>query len=166
MTGVIVKKIVGVARFDRESYLWVLWNDRAGGDAVIIVLITQAALTLGLVGLNFRLFLQLFISGLFFWLIYSGLAYAAGKFLFEGSGNFGGVLRIAGFAFPTTILVLAFQVFVSPTWAYLASLGWFVAIVAYGMKEAMDLPIQRGWPAAGLGVLGFLVVSAVLGGIR
>ena len=166
MQNLVVQRVLGAARFDRESFLWMLWNDRAGGDAAILVLITQAALTLGLVGLDFGLALQLFISGLFFWLIYSGLTYAAAKYLFDGSGQFGGVMRIAGFAFPTTILVLAFRFLVGDARvAYLLSLVWFVAIVAHGLKEAMDLPMDKGWMSAGAGVLGFLVVSSVLGGI-
>ncbi len=166
MQNVVVQRVLGAARFDRESYLWMLWNDRAGGDAAILVLITQALLTLGLVGLDVGLFLRLFISGLFFWLIYAGLTYAVAKFIFEGGGQFGGVMRIAGFAFPTTILVLAFRfIFDDARLAYLASLVWFVAIVAHGLKEAMDLPMEKSWMSAGAGVLGFLVVSSVLGGI-
>ena len=166
MQNVVVQRVIGAARFDRESFLWMLWNDRAGGDAAILVLITQAVLTLGLVGLDFGLALQLFISGLFFWLIYAGLTYAAARYFFDGSGQFGGVMRIAGFAFPTTILVLAFRFLVGDArLAYLLSLVWFVAIVAHGLKEAMDLPMDKAWMSAGAGVLGFLVVSAVLGGI-
>ena len=166
MTGTIINKIVGGARFDREAYLWMLWNDRAGGDAVIIVLVTQALLTLGLVGFNVTNLLRLFISGLFFWLIYAGIAWAAGKFLFEGSGNFGGVLRISGFAFPTLLLVLAFDFILGDArLAYLASLIWFVAIVAHGMKEALELPIEKGALSAMAGVLGYLVVNSVLAGI-
>ncbi len=160
-----MQRVIGAARFDRESYLWMLWNDRAGGDAAILVLITQGLLTLGLVGLDPGVFLQLFIGGLFFWLIYAGIAYAVSKYFLDGSGQFGGVMRIAGFAFPTTILVLAFRFFMDVRLAYLASLIWFVAIVAHGLKEAMELPMEKAWIAAGSGVLGFLVVSSVLGGI-
>ena len=166
MTGTIMQKIVGCARFDRESYLWVLWTERAGGDAVVIVLVTLAVITLGLVGLSLTNLLSLFITGLFFWLIYAGIAWAAGRFLFDGTGNFGGVLRIAGFAFPVVVLAVAFNVLLGDAQlAFLAALIWFVAIVAQGMKEAMDLPIEKGALAAILGLLGYLVVFSVLSGI-
>ena len=165
MQNVVVQRVIGAARFDRESYLWMLWNDRAGGDAVILVLGTQAVLALGLVGLNLDALLRFFVAGLFFWLIYAGIAYFAARHFLDGSGNFGSVMRIAGFAFPTTVLTIAFAFFVDPRLAFLLGLVWFVAIVAHGMKEAMDLAMDKAWLAAGAGVVGYLIIAPVLGGI-
>ena len=165
MTGTIMRRILGVARFDRESYLWILWNDRAGGDAVLIVAITQLLITLGVVGLDLRAFLDLFISGMFFWLIYSGIAWAVANFLLDGHGAFTGVFRIAGFAFPTLLLIIFADYLIDAPWSLLAGSAWFVAVVAFGMKEAMEVPVDRGWLAAAGGLVGWVILDRIFQGL-
>jgi hypothetical protein len=141
-----ISKIVGVARFDRESYLWILWNDRAGGDAAIIVMVTEVLIAIGVVrSFNLLLLLTSLLSGLIAWLIYTGITWAAGKYLLDGYGNFAGVFRIAGFAWPARLLILAFIFFLPGPLAFLAGSVWFLAIVAFGLKEAMELPQEKAW---------------------
>ena len=165
MTAVIVQRVLGAARFDRESFLWMLWNDRAGGDAALLVIGTDIAIGLGLIGApNFGLagFVVGIIRGLIFWLLYSGIAWALGKFLLEGSGQYGGVLRIAGFAYPTRILIVAAAYFMSLEAAFLVGSVWFFAVVAHGLKEALELSLEKGAIAALGGFLGYLIVIAIL----
>ncbi len=160
--NVVAYRVLGAARFDRESYLWMLWNDRAGGDAALLVLGTDLLVGLAIVGLDPLGILRVMVGGLFFWLIYSGIAYAAGKFLFEGSGQYMGVLRIAGFAYPTRLLIIALTVLTVP-WPlnFLLGSAWMVAIVANGMKEALELPMEKSVLAATAGLLGYLIVIAI-----
>ncbi len=160
--NVVAYRVLGAARFDRESYLWMMWNDRAGGDAVLLVLLTDLLVGLAVAGLDPLGILRVIVGGLFFWLIYSGIVYAAGKFLFEGSGQFQNVFRIAGFAYPTRLLIIALTVLSVP-WPlnFLLGSAWMVAIVAHGIKEALELPFDKSVLAAFSGLLGYLVVLAI-----
>lgn len=161
--AVVVSKIVGAARLDRESFLWMLWNDRAGGDAALIVIVTELVFSLALVGLSLTAFLYFLVTGLIFWLVYSGFAWAAAKYLFDGDGRFPGVFRIVGFAYPARLLVLPL-LFVMDFWiAMVLGSIWFLAIVAHGIKEAMELPLQPAALSAGAGLAGFLLFSAIFG---
>ena len=161
--AVVVGKIVGAARFDREAFLWMLWNDRAGGDAALIVIATELAFSLALAGLDIIAFLFFLVSGLIFWLVYSGFAWAAAKYLFDGDGRFQGVFRIVGFAYPARLVILPLLFILNFWLAMLVGSIWFLAIVAYGIKEAMELPLQQAALSAGAGLLGFLIFSAIFG---
>ena len=75
------------------------FNDRATGDAAILVAITQVLLAfaggtsiLGL--LNPITLIQIMLAGLIFWLLYSGVTYAVSRFLLDGQGTFAPVLRL------------------------------------------------------------------------
>ncbi len=56
-----------------------------------------------------------------FWLGYSGITYAAARFMFDGDGGYATVLRVAGFAYPTLLLLLVtgsgVQQPLSPSWS-------------------------------------------------
>lgn len=163
MDGVVVSKIVGAARFDREAFVWMLWNDRAGGDAALIVIATELVFSLVLAGLNISAFLFFLVSGLIFWLVFSGFAWAAAKYIFGGDGRFPGVFRIVGFAYPARLVILPL-LYVTNFWiATLVGSIWFLAIVAYGLKEAMEVPLQQAALSAGAGMVGFLIFSAIFG---
>ncbi len=162
MQNVIAQRVIGAARFDRESYLWMLWNERASGDAALLVLGTDLLVGIGLVGLDLTGLLSWILAGLIFWLVYSGIAWAAARHLFGGSGQFIGVMRIVGFGYPTRLLILAVVVLMGPSIiAVVLGTLWLVAIVANGLKEAMEVTLEQGIMAAGLGVLGYLVVVAI-----
>ncbi len=169
MQNVVVQRVLGAARFDRESFLWMLWNDRATGDGAILVVGTDILLAIGLVGLSplnlsfgtFEFLIRWVISGLFFWLLYAGIAYGIGRYVLEGSGQFSGVLRIVGFAYPTRLLILAFAQFVALLWAVLLGSIWFFAVVAHGTKEALELPIEKAVIAAVGGFAGYLIISTI-----
>ncbi len=162
MQNVIAQRVIGAARFDRESYLWMLWNERASGDAALLVLGTDLLVGIGLVGLDLTGLLSWILAGLIFWLVYSGIAWAAARHLFGGSGQYIGVMRIVGFGYPTRLLILAFVVLMEPSIiAVVLGTLWLVAIVANGLKEAMEVTLEQGIMAAALGVLGYLVVIAI-----
>ncbi len=165
MQNVIAQRVIGAARFDRESYLWMLWTERASGDAALLVLGTDLLVGIGLVGIGdvFGL-LSWILAGLIFWLVFSGIAWAASRHMFGGSGQFVGVMRIVGFGYPTRLLILAFVVLGTPgIMAVVLGTLWLVAIVGNGLKEAMEVSLEHGLVSAGLGLLGYLVVLALFG---
>jgi len=168
---VVLNRLLQAIRFDRDAFVWMDFNDRATGDALIIVAITQVLFLFaggtslfGLVtGLSSVLYALL--STVMFWLIYSGLVYAVAVYLLRGSGHYPVYLRIVGFAFPTLLLTIATtQIFSTGLIGTLVGSLWFLLVVAYGTHYISDLPLDRSIVAAVLGWAGWIVVSTILGG--
>lgn len=169
--GVVLNRLVQAIRFDRDAFVWMDFNDRATGDALILVAITEVlflfaggtslfGLVTGLVSV-----LAALLSTVIFWLIYSGLVYAIAVYLFRGDGHYPVYLRIAGFAFPTLLLMIATtRMLGGGLIGTLAGSVWFLLVVAYGTHYVSDLPLDRSVVTAVLGWAGWIVVSTILGG--
>ena len=169
--GVVLNRLLQTIRFDRDAFVWMEFNDRATGDALIIVAVTELLFLVAggtpLFGLvtSFTAVMSSLLSTIMFWLIYSGLVYAIVKFLFRGDGNYPIYLRMVGFAFPTLLLAIATtQIFGNDLIATLVGSLWFLLVVAYGTHYVSDLPLDRSIVAAVLGWAGWIVVSTILGG--
>lgn len=169
--GVVLNRLLQAIRFDRDAFVWMDFNDRATGDALIIVAITEVLIIIAggtsLFGLVTGLasVLSALLSTVIFWLIYSGLVYAVAVYLFRGDGHYPVYLRIAGFAFPTLLLTIATtQIFGVGLIGTLVGSLWFLLVVAYGTHFVSDLPLDRSLVAAVLGWAGWIVVSTILGG--
>ncbi len=147
------------------------FNDRATGDAAILVVITQVLMALGLGRslvslLNPATLVQLLISALFIWVIYSGAVYLVSRFLLDGSGQYAIYLRITGFAYPTLLLIVFTSIFISNITLALALGGaWFVVVVANGLTYTVDMPLPNAFAAAVGGFVVLVVVQAVFGSI-
>jgi hypothetical protein len=169
--GVVLNRLVQAIRFDRDAFVWMDFNDRATGDALIIVAITEVLIIIAggtpLFGLvtGFLGVLSALLSTVMFWLIYSGLVYAVAVYLFRGDGHYPVYLRIVGFAFPTLLLTIATtQIFGTGLIGTLVGSLWFLLVVAYGTHYISDLPLDRSIVTAILGWAGWIVVSTILGG--
>jgi hypothetical protein len=169
--GVVLNRLVQTIRFDRDAFVWMEFNDRATGDALIIVAVTEVLFLFAggtpLFGLvtSFTAVMASLLSAIMFWLIYSGLVYAIVAFLFRGDGRYPIYLRMVGFAFPTLLLTIATtQIFGNDLIATLVGSLWFILVVAYGTHYVSDLPLDRSIVAAVLGWAGWIVVSTILGG--
>lgn len=169
--GLVLNRLLQTIRFDRDAFVWMEFNDRATGDALIIVAITEVLFLIAggtpLFGLvtSFTAVMSSLLSAVIFWLIYSGLVYAIVVFLFRGEGRYPIYLRMAGFAFPTLLLTIATtQIFGNDLIATLVGSLWFILVVAYGTHYVSDLPLDRSIVAAVLGWAGWIVVSTILGG--
>ena len=170
--GVVLNRLLQTIRFDRDAFVWMEFNDRATGDALIIVAVTELLFLVAggtpLFGLvtSFTAVMSSLLSTIMFWLIYSGLVYAIVKFLFRGDGDYPIYLRMVGFAFPTLLLTIATtQIFGNDLIATLVGSLWFLLVVAYGTHYVSDLPLDRSIVVAVLGWAGWIVVSTILGGL-
>lgn len=158
-------------KLQRDAFVWMDFNDRATGDAAILVVITQVLLALGLGTSLFDLLrpatlVQLLISALFAWVIYSGAVYVVSRYLLDGSGQYATYLRLTGFAYPTLLLVIFTAIFISNGTIALAVGGaWFVVVVANGLTYTVDLPLPKAFAAAIGGFVVVVIVQAVFGSI-
>ena len=172
--GETLRRLLQAVRFERDAFVWMDFEDRATGDALVLVAVTRVLILLGLgsrlLGLvtsisGLELILASMINAAIFWLGYSALVLAITKFLLGADGTYATILRITGFAYPTLLLVI-FTVRVFPSNGVLALvLGalWFLAIVAHGVRYVSGLPLARAGLAAGGGLVGWIVVAAIFG---
>ncbi len=170
--GVVLNRFLQAIRLDRDAFVWMDFNDRATGDAAILVAGTQVLLSLGTgssIGdlLNPIRLAVLVINGFFFWVIYSGAVYGVSKYLFEGHGTYAPVLRITGFAYPTVLLIIFVNLFVSsPALVLVIGGAWFVVVVANGMSYVADLAIEKAFGAAIGGYVLLVIVQTILSNLR
>ena len=111
------------------------------------------------------LIIRALIQAAFFWLVYSGLTYAIGRFLLKGEGSYATVLRIVGFAYPTLLVGLATDVLISSAiLSFIVGSLWFLAIVATGVRYTADLAVPRAFAAAGGGLVAWIIVQRIFAG--
>jgi hypothetical protein len=171
--GESLKQLMRAMRFERDAFVWMDFNDRATGDALIFVAVTRFLI---LLGLGWSLFgivsslsaLEVLFSSLFnalvFWLAYAGLAWAIAKFFFQGEGNYATTLRIVGFAYPTLLLVLFTRYIVSsPILAILLGGIWFLAIVAHGLRYSAGLSMTLAAGSTALAFVAWVIIASIFG---
>lgn len=170
--GVVFSRLLQTLKLERDAFVWMDFNDRATGDAALLVAGTQVLMALGsgrsIVDLiNPLTLLSLLLSGLFFWVVYSGLTYAIAKYLLSGHGTFAPYLRLTGFAYPTLLLVI-FGNFIFDNFALVLIVGaaWFVVIVANGLTYVADISLQKAFLAAIGGYVALIVIQSIIAGIR
>ena len=162
--GVVLSRLLQTIKLERDAFVWMDFNDRATGDAAILVAATQVLISVGL-GLSLGQLINPFtlanilLGGLFFWVVYSGATYAVSRFLFDGHGTYAVYLRITGFAYPTLLVLVFVNLLVAnPLLALVAGGAWFVLVVANGLTYVADLSIAK---AAGSAIGGYVLVIIV-----
>jgi len=171
--GEILKRFLQTLRLEREAFVWMDFNDRATGDAFILVAITGLLKFAGFFGGLRSLFnlgawdalLEFALSALIVWLLYSGIAWALVRYVVQAGGDYATYLRFTGFAYPTTLLALAAAYAMNRTGIITFALGfaWFVFIIARGIEYESDLPRERALLVAVGALAGLIVVNAIFG---
>lgn len=172
------KRFVQTIRMERDAFVWMDFNDRATGDALILLVIGRFLLYIGFVGFGLRSLVNLdvlvsaisfMVQGIVMWLVYSGIVYAILRFLLNKGSSYALLLRITGFAYPTVLITLAVLTFVGvnslTTLLLVALVGavWYIPIVARGLGYAVDVPFLTGIGVAAGAYVGYLVVARILG---
>ena len=176
-----MRRLLQTIRFERDPIVWMDFDDRATGDAFILVAVTRFLLFLGLIGVgSFRSFFdfafiellfRFMIQGLVFWLLYAAIVSAIQRFLFQRDGNYQVILRLAGFAYPSLLVTIAAVQLMSPTsttgFTLANAIGsvWFVAIMAKGLEYIADLDLAKGTLAAVGGWAGYVIINSIINGL-
>ncbi|MCL1594053.1 MAG: YIP1 family protein [Actinomycetia bacterium] len=163
----MLNRLMQTIRLERDAFVWMDFNDRATGDAAILVAVSQALIAIGLgqslLGLlNPLTLISLMINAVFLWVIYSGATYAISRYLLDGHGTYASFLRITGFAYPTLILIVFVSIFVNNALlAFVISGVWFVVIVANGVMYLADLAREKAFIAAIGGYILIVIVRTI-----
>ena len=164
--------LLQILRLQRSGFTWIDFNDRATGDALVFVVITRFLIFLGFGGsflgvVTNRQWLEVLLFSLFnalvFWLVYAGIVYFVVRQLFQASGNYAFFLRLAGFAYPTMLLtIFTFRLEIGFLLALVFGAVWLLAIVVQGIRYESELPVERAAIAAGLGLVGWVIVASIM----
>lgn len=167
-----LKTLLGAVRLEREAFAWMDINDRATGDALILVAIARLLILLGLgwtlYGLvtslsGLEILIASAVTAAIFWLAYSGLVLAIVRFGYRAEANYATVLRIAGFAYPTLILtVFTLRLGLPTVVAFFLGAVWFLLIMAHGLRYETELPLEKSGVAAVGGLIAWTIVALIL----
>ena len=157
---------------EREAFVWMDFNDRATGDALLLV-ITTGFLKFVLFYRGFRsrfitsgaidTAISFLIGNLIQWLVLSFIAWAIVRYFIQAEGNIALYLRMTGFVHATTVLafVVAYATNSFGLLAFLAGFAWFVVIMGRGIEYASSIDRQRATFVA-LGTVAALIVINVI----
>lgn len=168
--GAIFRRLLQTVRLERDAFVWMDFEDRASGDAALLVVITRVLIQLG-IGSPGGLFgyVAAILDALIFWLIVSGGVWVTSTHLLQARTAYAFVMRVVGFAYPTLLLVIpAVQLLRNAgvgTWPLGLIIGslWLVLIVAHGMRYAVGFDLAKGAGTAAGGLVLYLIVASILG---
>ena len=155
----MLQNAIRAARLDLDFYNTVEADESFNGQAALLVLIVSALSGVG-VGLTpgtpfIRSIVIATIGGLVAWVVWAALTAWIGTAFFEGTTNFGEMLRVLGYAqAPRAIGVLPFIGWIGFIWTLIASV---VAI-----REGHDFTTGKAIATAVFGWLALIVVSWLL----
>lgn len=155
----------------REAFVWMDLNDRATGDALILVALTPVVqVLLFVLGLGslvtigaWSFLLNSVIAALIQWLLYSGIAWAIVRYGIKAGADFATYLRFTGFAYPTTLLVVLVALVLGRLGFFTLLLGfaWFIVIIARGIEYSSDLPRSQALLIAVGALIGLMIVNTI-----
>lgn len=161
------QRVLGAATFKIEIYEEVEHDRGATGQAAIVVGLVALAAVLGGLRLGPGGLIAGVINAYLGWALWSGTCYLVGVQLFEGTADWGELLRTIGFAQAPGVL-LALRVLPGAGLPlYLAVLAWMVATVLVAIRQALDFSTGRALATALAGfvpyMLGRLLIELLLG---
>lgn len=159
----MIKRAIDAAFLRRDPYLYMVVAADGVADGAVVVALVYAILMTPLVvdGVSVISAARLVLSGMFSWIILSGLVYLIGRHLLEGYGSFPGVMAATSIGTPVLLVSIALSPFVDPFTARLVVSIWLVLTVWVAARVALELAAEKAALAAVGGWVAFFVVSAV-----
>jgi hypothetical protein len=182
----MINRIKGVLLLDSEAFKEVEHDEKATGQAALIVVITAILAAIGAssgpffsslalgdspwnlslgTGSALVLFLGVIVWSILAWLVWAASTYFIGTKIFHGKATYGEMLRVTGFAYaPLAFLILGAIPCIGFAISLIISV-WALASVFIGIREGLDLDVGRtlvtvivGWLVygIGMGILGFI----------
>jgi hypothetical protein len=159
----VISRIVNAALLRRDPYLYMVVARDGVADGAIVVAAVYGILMIPFLLDGVAVFsaIRLVLSGLFAWIILSGLVYLIGRHAFEGYGSFPGVMAATSIGTPVLLASLALAPFVAPFTGRLVVSAWYVMTLWVAARVALELESDKAALAALGGWMAYLVVSAL-----
>ena len=159
----MISRAINAALLRRDPYLHMVVARDGVADGAIVVAFVYAVLMIPFVFDGVPLFsaIRLVLSGLFAWIILSGLIYLIGRHAFEGWGSFPGVMAATSIGTPVLLGSLLLAPFIDPFPARLIVSSWYVLTLWMAARVALELDADKAALTALGGWVAYLVVSAI-----
>lgn len=159
----MITRAINAALLRRDAYLTMVVARDGVADGAIVVAVVYAVLMTPLVidGVPILSAARLILSGMFSWIILSGLVYLIGRHLLEGYGTFPGVMAATSIGTPVLLASLVLTPFVEPFTARTIVSVWLVLTLWMAARMALELKVAPAALAAVGGWVAFFVVSAL-----
>jgi hypothetical protein len=159
----MIRRAINAALLRRDPYLHMVLAPDGVADGAIVVAVVYALLMTPVVmdGVSMISAARLILSGMFSWIILSGLVYLVGRHLLEGYGSFPGVMAATSIGTPVLLASFVLAPFVDPFTARTIVSVWLVLTLWMAARIALDLASDKAALAAIGGWVAFIVVSAI-----
>ena len=159
----MIRRAIDAALLRRDPYLHMVVARDGVADGAIVVATVYAILMIPIVLDGAQLFtaIRVVLSGLFSWIILSGLVYLVGRHLLEGYGSFPGVMAATSIGTPVLLASLLLAPVLDPFPARLIVSVWYVLTLWMAARVSLELSARHAALAAIGGWLAFVVVSAI-----
>ncbi|HSG79957.1 MAG TPA: hypothetical protein VLD62_10285 [Acidimicrobiia bacterium] len=152
------------ARLQRDPYLrMTLATDGVADGAIVVGSIHLALVVPALIsGLDLIVIVRFVLSGMFGWIILSGLVYLLGRHLLEGWGTYQGMMAASSLAYGPLLLAFPIALFIDVGWAALIPSVWLLACVWMAAQQALELDKAKAALAAVGGYAAWVFIQAIL----
>lgn len=156
-------RLIGAAIFDVDTYEEVEADQTATPQAALVVgLVAVAAAIGGFQGVGVGAFVAGILATYLGWAIWSGTCYLVGVQLFDGTADWGELLRTVGFALAPGILLVLRAV---PGLGVIVQIGvslWMLATVLVAIRQALDFGTGRALATALAGFVPYVLATTVV----
>ena len=170
----LTDRMVRAARLDTAVYNEVEADVDATSQALTVVVIAAVASGIG-VALSAALagrqtaivggLIGSVVTELIGWAIFSFVMYFVGTRFFGGTASYGELLRTTGFAYtPTVLLIFRFIPLLGGIITIIVGI-WRIIAAYIAVREALDLDNGRTIGTVVVGIIGYLIVFAIVGAI-
>lgn len=159
----MIQLAIKAAQLRRDPYLRMVLAGDGVADGAIVVAVVNTILMVPLLVDGIPLFTaaRVILSGMFSWIILSGLVYLIGRRMLEGYGSFPGVMAATSIGFPVLLVALVLAPFVDPFTAQLIVSAWLVLTIWVAAQVSLELAKDKAAMAAVGGWIAFVVIRAI-----
>ncbi|MDX1689901.1 MAG: YIP1 family protein [Acidimicrobiia bacterium] len=152
------------ARLRRDPYLrMTLAPDGVADGALIVAAIHGVLVVPALIrGADLVVLVRFVLSGMFGWLILSGLVYLIGRHLLEGYGSYQGMMAASSLAYGPLLLAIPIALFIDVGFASLIPSIWLLACVWMAAQQALELSKEHAALAAIGGYAAWVIIQTIL----
>jgi hypothetical protein len=156
------KRLLGAATFRIPIYEEVEHDKGATGQAAGVVGLVAAAAAIGGLELGPGGLVAGILGAYLGWALWSGTCYLVGAQLFDGTADWGELLRTIGFAqAPGILLVLQLLPAVGTVFYFLVLL-WMIGTVLVAIRQALDFSTGRALATALAGFVPYVLARTVI----
>ena len=159
----MIRHAIEAALLRRNPYVRMVVAPDGVADGAIVVAVVSTLLMVPylLDGATLIQAARLILSGMFAWILLSGLVYLIGKHALEGYGSFPGTMAATSIGQPVLLVSLALAPVLDPLQASYVASVWLVATLWMAARVALELDRGRALIAAVGGWFAYLVVISI-----